>query len=63
MNVASAGANAYTLTNNYLPAGKLMVKAHSDDYGYVDVTPSTVTINFVSTPTASVVTSSFVGGQ
>lgn len=57
------GTNTYTLTASYLPAGTFMVKAHSDSYGYADVTPSTVTVNFPSTPTATGVDSSFAGGK
>lgn len=57
------GTNTYTLTASYLPAGTFKVKAHSNSYGYADVTPSTVSVSFPSAPTATGVDSSFAGGK
>lgn len=47
-------------SGGYLPAGKFKVYALKPN-GYA--TPVTITVSFPSTPTASQVTSSFLGGQ
>ena len=52
-----------TATATYLPAGTFRVNVHSNSLGYASVTPATVTVNFPADPTATAVTSSFVGGK
>lgn len=52
-----------TLTANYLAAGNYQIKLHSNLYGFASVSNSIVTINFASNPTATPITSSFIGGK
>lgn len=50
-------------TATYLPAGTFQVNAHSNVYGFAAVTPNVVTVNFPADPTATAITTSFVGGK
>lgn len=51
------------VTASYLPAGTYSVQVHSTTYGFAYLTTSTVTVAFPSDPTATPITSSFVGGK
>ena len=52
-----------SITTTYLPAGTFKVRVHSSTYGFAYLTTETVTVAFPSDPTATAITSSFVGGK
>jgi hypothetical protein len=52
-----------SVSTTYLPAGTYKVRVHSTTYGFAYLATDTVTVAFPSDPTASAITSSFVGGK
>ena len=52
-----------SITAPYLPAGTYKVRVHSSTYGFAYLATDTVTVAFPSDPTATAITSSFVGGK
>lgn len=51
-----------TPTDSYLPAGKFKVYAHKET-GFAKTDPQTFTVSFPSTPTATPIEASYIGGK
>jgi hypothetical protein len=63
--IVTTSGSSFTIApaGGYLPSGQFTIRVHSNVYGYAVVTPSTFTKSWSSNPTATPVSSSFVGGQ
>ena len=62
--LSTVTSTTYSVTaDTNLAAGKYLVRAHSNSNGFAVSTPATITVAFPSTPTASAISSSFVGGK
>lgn len=51
------------VSSSYLPAGNFVVRVHSSTYGFAILTNPQVSVAFPGDPTATSITSSFVGGK
>jgi hypothetical protein len=58
-----SSTSTFAPVGGYLPNGNFRIRVHSNTFGYAVVSPSTFTKSWSSTPTATSVTSSFVGGN
>jgi hypothetical protein len=63
LNITSINSTVYLLKplNGYLPAGSLLVRAHSNSAGYAIITGSVINIAMATTPTGPVLSVSYAG--